>query len=139
MERTGGRRVAGEVGIAAHPKVTEVVARPGGGSDDEPTGGGGHGHGGRAARAKADFLANFYGVGDLPPGAFGAGPKTPLGTPEIGYICSMQRALPIIPTPGLTEVIGTFMTELMGRDPAFIVDQLQDPFCLHMIEDIKFP
>lgn len=40
----------------------------------------------------------------------------------------MQRSLPPLPKPGLVELIGAYMAELMGRDPAFIVEQLQDPF-----------
>lgn len=100
---------------------------------DGPSGGAGSGHGSRTAFAKARFLALFHGIGDLPPGAFGAGPEVPLGPEEIRFVCSMQRSLPPIPHPGLLELIGTHMAALMGRDLAFIVEQLQDPFLCESI------
>ena len=103
------------------------------GDNDGESGGAGSGHGSRASFAKARFLALFHGVGELPPGAFGAGPEVPLAPEELTFICSMQRSLPPIPPPGLVEIIGAYMAGLMGRDPAFIVEQLQDPFLCESI------
>lgn len=95
-------------------------------ADNGGTGEGGasRGQGVTNANSLALFTGHNHGYGSTPPGAFGGG-DVPLTQQEIGYICAMQGI-----THGMTDdallTIATTMAGIMGRDPSYIVTQLQN-------------
>lgn len=85
--------------------------------------GSGRGNGGTNLSSLAAFTAGTYGF-TTAPAAFG-GDDAPLSDAEIGYVCSMQRAL----GPAEPEVVGIvagIMAQYMGRSADYLSELLGD-------------
>ncbi len=95
-------------------------------SPDPVQSNGGHrGHNTNVLFGKVIFIAKQNGLtGDIPPAAFG-GAEVPLTSVEKQYICSMQRALPTPVLPGMIELVAAEMSGYIGRDAAYISEQMK--------------
>ncbi len=91
---------------------------------DSQRGGGHKGHDTNVTFGLVKYVAQQHGLtGDVPPGGFG-GNDVPLTKQETEYICSMQRALPKSADLVTIGLIAEKMTQYIGRDAAFITQQL---------------
>ncbi|MEQ1848989.1 MAG: thrombospondin type 3 repeat-containing protein [Candidatus Peribacteraceae bacterium] len=100
-------------------------------SDTDNTSGSHRGHRSNEARGKMEAMANYYGfaAGSIPPGGFGGtDDEIPFTEQEIGYICAMQRAMPVHTMGQVLPIIGGEMSTFLRRSGSKISESLADPF-----------